>query len=114
MRRALQDREELEQTQHLWVATVNVLLAAENANVPEFVFIVSARPALFTPVPPYVEFITAAFQVPAVTVPIVAISVPTNLDAAILPANIPLVTFAAPIVDVAPDAVTSPAVIGTW
>ena len=57
------------------------------------------------------------FQVPDVIVPTVAISVPTSLDEAINPANIPLVTLRFPM-DVAndpvPDPVTSPVKVIVW
>ena len=52
-----------------------------------------------------------AFQIPVVIVPTVVMSVPINLDAAIDPANIVLVTLPAPmatVIDVAPDPDTSP------
>ena len=55
--------------------------------------------------------IAVPFQLPVVIVHTVAISVPTSLDAAILPANIPLVTFKAPMVVAklpVPEPVTSP------
>ena len=57
------------------------------------------------------------FQVPDVIVPTVAISVPTNLEAAILPASIALVTLKAPMVVAklpVPDPVTSPVKVIVW
>jgi hypothetical protein len=60
------------------------------------------------PVPPLVVAIVPPFQVPAVIVPTVAISVPTNLLASILPASMVLVTLLVPIVVTSPVVVTSP------
>ena len=80
------------------------------AAVIVFMYKIAFVPVLFIVISPDVV-IAPAFHVPAVTVPTVAMSVPTNLDAAIDPANIALVTFSAPmvvVIDVAPDPDTSP------
>ena len=81
------------------------------AKLPEIVRVEAALLAI--PVPPYAVPRTEPFQVPAVIVPTVAISVPTSFAAVIDPANMALVTFKAPMavakmIHPTPDPVTSP------
>ena len=78
----------------------NVFVAVKVCAVPSksavpVAGIVRAFDPLFTPVPPYVAPTIVPFQVPAVIVPTVAMSVPTSFDAAILPASIEFVTVKA-------------------
>ena len=65
----------------------DVLLIAADPN-PKFVL---AAAVVVAPVPPYATAKVDPFHVPEVIVPTVTISVPTNLLAAILPANCALV-----------------------
>ena len=85
------------------------------AKLPEIVRVEAALLAI--PVPPYAVPRTEPFQVPAVIVPTVAISVPTSFAAVMDPANMALVTLRAPMAVAklpVPVPVTSPVRVIVW
>ena len=84
--------------------------APEKVTLPPIVIV----DEFATPVPPLEAAITVALHVPVVMVPTVAMSVPTNFEAAIEPANIVFVTTPEPIAvaNVPAVVVTSPVSAG--
>ena len=69
-------------------SVVILVLLFAIASAPKFV---KAAVAVVAPVPPLANAIVVPFHVPAVIVPTVAISVPTNFEAVMLPAKSPFI-----------------------
>ena len=70
-------------------AIVNVNDALEKAKVPLFVLTVRVLPALLTPIPPYVEFITVPCQTPVAIVPSAVNEDVTTVEFRVVPVSVP-------------------------